>query len=223
MLRRMFTTILALALLATPSDAQAAKCKKLRHALVLLRDDEPGRALECLEELKNRPRIDLGNLHYLRGQAFWEQGERAKAVSAFQLAIRERERQRYKDDRITVNPSWFAILGQAHYDARALPEAVEAFGKAGRDTVLTRPDWVAMYAEALYESSNASSAWTVLQWGAERYPNHPELLRRRAWVALETGRPVQALEAATKLAEVAPDAITDEDRSVFEAAQQAAP
>ncbi|MEM6925636.1 MAG: tetratricopeptide repeat protein [Myxococcota bacterium] len=219
----MFMTLLALALLATSSDAQAAKCNKLRHALAMLRDDEPARALECLDELKNRPRIDLGNLHYLRGQAFWEQGERAKAISAFQLAIRERERQRYKDDRITVNPSWFAILGQAHYDARALPDAVEAFAQAGRETLLTRPDWVAMYAESLYEGGDATSAWTVLQWGAERYPNHPELLRRRAWVALETERPVQALEAANKLAEVAPDAITDEDRTVLEAARQAAP
>lgn len=220
MVGSMSLVILAV-LAATPARAArpVEQCKKLDVAAAQLEQGDPRGALACLANLENRKKLDRAGFHYLRGQAHWTLGRPEHAVADFRRAIEERIRQGYQNPQIELDPAWHAVLGQAYFAAGRYADARESFERAG-DAVQTRPDWIVLHGEALRETGDPEAAWAVFEAGLAGHPDHRELLRRRAYLAFVTERWSEAVQAASRLVEVAGDQATEADRALLDQARE---
>ncbi len=168
---------------------------RLALAARLLADGYADRAERALTEVDAAtPGLDLARYHTLRGLAAAAQGDHARAVEAWRLAVA----QPGADPLVHVQLAGSLLtLGQP---AEALVELDHA-GDAANALAAT---W-RLRARAAEAAGDVSIAWVALARGLQRFPDDLDLARQRVAVLVRLGLFLEAGEAGRALLARTPD------------------
>ena len=199
-LRRLALVFLVAALGWVGVPAQAAddpepEVDYVELATVLVQDGNYERASRVLAQVNPEEKgVDAPRYFLLRGLVRLNLSLFSQAAEDLNEAIKRGKAAAEADKDVTFDAVWYVYLGQAHFYAESFEAALDAFENAGaRGEEI--PSTFPLRSEALRKLKRYDDAWAVLGKGMKVHPNYTELIRRRAFLAIE----LQLYRAAAQL------------------------
>ncbi|MEO0601232.1 MAG: hypothetical protein AAF211_07340 [Myxococcota bacterium] len=178
---------LVLGLLAPAAFAQDPNedVDYLELATVLVRDGRYEKASGVLGSVDLEDKnLDKARYYLLRGLVRLNLSLYSQAAEDFTTSITEREAQVADDPDQELDKIVYVYLGQAFFYSEQFDKALGAIENAGeRGEAIANT--FAMRAEANRKLERYDASWAVLGEGMKRHPDYAELVRRRAFLAIE--------------------------------------
>ncbi len=180
-LKALLLTVFAAFTLSLATTAEAKKKKKkeevnyLDLATVLVRDGKYDRASGVLAQVnQDDEELDKARFFLLRGLVRLNLSLFSQAAEDFEASIAAGQ----------AAPIVAVYLGQAYFYSNQYDKSLAAFEKQPAKVAEIQATF-AMRGEALWKLERYEEAWSMLSEGQKRYPNYTELLRRKAFYAIE--------------------------------------
>jgi len=157
----------------------------LELATVLVRDGRYDKASGVLGSVDLEDKnVDKARFYLLRGLVRLNLSLYSQAAEDFEESIEQRKAQVAEDDEQELDKIVYVYLGQAYFYSEQHEKALTALDEAGERGEAIASTW-AMRAEANRKLERYDVSWEVLGQGMKRHPDFDELLRRRAFLAIE--------------------------------------
>lgn len=167
---------------------QQADVDYLSLGAKLLRDGHLDRAENALDKV-DLSQEDLDRVRYytVRGLVELKQGDLKPAKRAFYQAV----------DAGEVKPVVFVYLAQAHYRLQEYRQTIQAIERA-RPAERGIPSLYAIWARSHWRLEEPGRAWSALDAGMARFPEHYDFLRQKAFYLVEMGLYQKAVQVGQR-------------------------
>lgn len=157
----------------------------LELATVLVRDGRYEKASGVLGSVDLEDKnLDQARFYLLRGLVRLNLALYSQAAEDFETSIEQRKIQVADDDDAELDKIVYVYLGQAYFYSEQFEKALAAIEEGGE-----RADAIAntfaLRAEAYRKLERYDDSWAVLGRGMKVHPDYAELIRRRAFLAIE--------------------------------------
>jgi tetratricopeptide (TPR) repeat protein len=195
MLRLLLLLWLSLSMATSSLAAPDDEVDHVALAALLIGDGHWDRATQVLAEVDlDAKDLDLTRYHMLQGLVLAHRGLHDQAVEQFRQALAGED----------ADPLLHLHVARSQMELGHHAEALDATYAAGEAAETLPSTWMLRFV-ARQKLAQPAMAWSVLDEGLSRFPDHEELLRQRVFFLIELGLYGLALEEGRDLLERSPD------------------